>query len=175
MASDIALKVVEAQKASLDGKLPPPAQNLLISDPLTWKPSYGVYFDTTPPLLQKQLIYFTDLDNTSPPQNSSFDSPGSSCAGTDECLDKITITKNNYIHSIDNCNDITCSSPTSICSLSIVFKRPDYMAIFTGKICNSPTDGIITTTSHIQINIASPNLIATAKIKIYPSGRIQVN
>src|SRR3989344_6451778 len=37
LASDIALKVVEAQKSAMSGKLP-------VNPPSGWKPAYGVYF-----------------------------------------------------------------------------------------------------------------------------------
>src|SRR3989344_4815832 len=43
LASDIALKVVEAQKSSLSGKLLPPTH--IPPNPNTWKPSYGLFFD----------------------------------------------------------------------------------------------------------------------------------
>src|SRR3989344_7804583 len=74
LASDIALKVVEAQKSSLDGKLPLPIP------PPTWKPSYGVYFDVTP---LQQFIYFVDLDSSKNYESS-------------EKLDTLFITKANF-------------------------------------------------------------------------------
>lgn len=149
LASDIASKIVEAQKSSLNGLLP------ATGAPYTgWKPSYGVYFDISP---QKQFIYFVDLSNPS----NGYDGP----ASVGETLDPITITKNNYISRIDECND-PCTSPTLISTpLSITFKRPDSSAIF------SPSIGSY---QYIQITIQSPKT-ATALIKIYPSGRIQVN
>ena len=75
LASDIALKAVEAQKSSLNGVLPLAGYN-----PATWKPSYGVYFDMNAP---KQFIYFVDLNNSGDYQ-------------TNELLDTISITKNNW-------------------------------------------------------------------------------
>src|SRR3990167_3431372 len=57
LASDIALKVVEAQKMSLSGQFPPQPQYGAIGDPAAWKPSYGVSFDLTTPT---QFIYFVD-------------------------------------------------------------------------------------------------------------------
>src|SRR3989339_2191712 len=54
LASDIALKVVEAQKMSLSGQSPPQEQYNLIASPSTWKPSYGVSFDLTSPT---QFVY----------------------------------------------------------------------------------------------------------------------
>ena len=145
LASDIALKVVEAQKSSLSGKLNSSAGS-------SWKPAYGVYFDISSP---KQFIYFVDLNNL-----NGYE--------TGETLDTIIITKNNSISGIDRCTGITCI-PSAISPLSINFKRPDSRAIFTDS------NGLpLTGFDYAQITILSPKG-ATAKIKIYPSGRIQIN
>jgi prepilin-type N-terminal cleavage/methylation domain-containing protein len=151
LASDIALKVVEAQKSSLNGVLP-----LAGYDPATWKPAYGVYFDISVP---KQFIYFIDLDNS-----NSYN--GLSSCTTTECLDKIIITKNNFISKIDKCTDATCTSPTSINSLSVAFSRPSSSAVFTGAT--------VTGSEYVQITISSPKGV-TALIKLYSSGRVQIN
>src|SRR5687768_3941612 len=76
LASDIALKIVEAQKSSLSGKLP---QAEVSPD---WKPSYGVYFSLLDEDGEKSFIYFSDIN-----QDNIFD--GTDC--TLECLEKITI------------------------------------------------------------------------------------
>lgn len=173
LAADIALKIVEAQKASLDGKLPPATQQALINTggpgTLLWKPSYGVYFDLV--TNNKQFIYFTDTQNA---PSILYNGLISSCTGTDECLDKVTITKNNYISSIYSCGNNDCTNPpppTSISAFSVVFKRPDYSAIFTDSSGN-----LIPVNDHIQITVHAPlPSTITAKIKIYPSGRIQIN
>jgi len=148
LASDIALKIVEAQKSSLSG-----AWNS--SAVANWKPSYGVYFDITTP---KQFIYFADLNNS-----STYD------AGS-ELLDTISITKNNYISNIDKCSAVPCASSSNpINLLSITFKRPDSKANF----LTSPSL-VFTGSDYIQITIQSPKA-AKALIKLYPSGRVQVN
>ena len=153
LASDIALKIVEAQKSSINGLLPLAGYN-----PDTWKPSYGVYFDISVP---KQFIYFADLDN-----NNFYN--GLSSYTTTEYLDKIIITKNNVISNIDNCSSNPCT-PSSINPLSITFQRPDSKAdFFTNQILT------LTGSGYIQITILSPKG-AKALIKIYPSGRVQVN
>jgi prepilin-type N-terminal cleavage/methylation domain-containing protein len=156
LASDIASKIVEAQKSAISGKLP---LRVTVS---TWKPSYGVYFNITPITGDnKSFIYFTDID-----QSGAFDNLD--CAGNNECLDKITITKNNSISKLEvigtGCTDIT--------NLSIVFKRPDSSAIMTSN--NLPLSSFCTSVSYAQITITSPRSL-TATIKIYPSGRVQVN
>ncbi|MEK7539356.1 MAG: type II secretion system protein [Patescibacteria group bacterium] len=153
LASDIALKIVEAQKSSLSGNLP--AQTPTVSDPAKWKPAYGVYFDAT----GDSFIYFTDLNN-----NNWFDD--APCTG--ECLDEINITKNYYISRIDSYLGSTLTQITV--PLAITFKRPNSGATF------SHSNGIPLTFDYIQITIASPSpQSVTASIKIYPSGRIQVN
>ena len=158
LASDVALKIVEAQKSSLSGKLPPPTGQYPYTS--TWKPSYGLYFN--PGSDNKSFIYFTDLDNTAPPQNGLFD--GSDC--TLECLEKITITKGNTISSLDVFyqGGATAQLP----DLTVTFKRPNSGAIL--KSTSAFTGGV----SYAQITIASPKT-TNALIKIYPSGRIQIN
>ncbi len=144
LASDVALKAVEAQKSSLSGVLPLAGYN-----PVTWKPSYGVYFDLSVP---KQFIYFTDLNNS-----GGYE--------VNELLDTISITKNNFISRIDKCNNAVCSSPVSTNLFSVAYRRPDSSAIFTGLS--------VTGSEYVQIKVASPKGM-TALIKIYPSGRIQI-
>ena len=154
LASDIALKLVDAQNASLSGKLPPLSQQP--PNPNTWKPSYGVYLN--PNSDNKSFIYFTDLNN-----NNLYE--GSSCAG--ECLDKIIITKGNSVSSLDVFYPGD-SNPHNLNDLTVTFVRPDSSAII------KSTSPVASTIAYIQITIVSPKT-AAAKIKLYPSGRIQVN
>lgn len=154
LASDIASKVVEAQKSSLDGKWNSYAN-------ADWKPGYGVYFDTSTLTSKKKIIYFADLNN-----NNLYGGGGPVCASA-ECLDEINITKNNFISNIDKCSTSSCASGSNaITSLGITFSRPSSSAFFTGAT--------ISGSEYVQITIASPKG-ATALIKIYPSGRVQVN
>jgi prepilin-type N-terminal cleavage/methylation domain-containing protein len=157
LASDIALKIVEAQKSSLSGQLPPLTQQLQINS--TWKPSYGVYFTLTD---NTNFIYFTDLNN--PTQNSQYDV--SSCPGTGECLDKITITKNNSISRLDVFYQDGTTAPLN--DLTVSFSRPNSGAIIKSSI------SFTATVSYVQITIVSPKG-ATALIKLYSSGRVQIN
>ncbi len=150
MASDIALQTVGAQKSALSGLLP--TQTPTVSP---WKPAYGVYFNLAN---NKSFIYFTDLNN------SNFFN-GTNCTG--ECLNYITITKGSYISRIDSYLGAVATS--IINPISITFKRPNSSAIF------SYSDGTsITGFDYIQITISSQRG-AVALIKIYPSGRVQVN
>lgn len=146
LASDIALQIVTAQKSALNGLLPQVGV-------FTEKPSYGVYFNTV--TNNKEFIYFIDLNNAG------------GYGGGSEWLDTINITKNNYISRIDM---YFGSTPIKIDNLpiSITFTRPDSSAIlYLGLM---PFLGF----DYVQITIKSPKE-TTAFIKIYPSGRVQVN
>lgn len=146
LASDIALKVVEAQKSSLDGRWDSHAI-------VNWKPGYGVYFDIMSN--NKQFIHFVDLNNS-----NTYD-------GGTELLDTVNITKNNYISRIDS---YSASTPTPIANnLTTTFSRPSSSAFFQAN-----GSALISGFDYVQITIASPRG-ATALIKIYPSGRVQVN
>ncbi|MFA6177301.1 MAG: type II secretion system protein [Candidatus Paceibacterota bacterium] len=151
LASDIALKIIEAQKSSVNGVMPPLGHTP--DDPDNWKPAYGVYFDITSN--DKQFVYFTDLD-----KDNTYSFGG-------ELLDTIDITKNNFISNIDTCSVDPCalgSESTNL--LSITFTRLNSGASFDGAT--------LTGSDYIQIAISSPKG-ATALVKVYPSGRVRVN
>jgi len=151
LANDIALRIVEAQKSALSGELLPSGK-LPTVDP--WKPAYGVYFN---PSSNKNFIYFTDLNN-----DNSFED--SACVG--ECLNSISITKGNYISQIEG---YASSIPYLITNpISITFKRPDSGAVFKSN------GSLLVGFDYMQITISSPSLIK-AYIRVYPSGRIQIN
>lgn len=178
LASDIALKIIEAQKASLSGKLP-----MNGGYDATWKPSYGVYFnkpdadlnilDSDGVNINKKFIYFVNLGTSGTPQNYIYDG-ASDCTSTSECLDKVSIAKGDYISDISLCSDSNCSSATPIsASLSITFKRPNSGVFF--AYSNDPSSSL-TGFDYAQITIKSHKSdTTTAKIKVYNSGRIQVN
>ncbi|MES3031746.1 MAG: type II secretion system protein [Patescibacteria group bacterium] len=159
LASDIALKIVEAQKSAILGVLP--SQTPTTSP---WKPSYGLYFYLNSD--QKSFIYFTDLNNDNIYNDAScvLNAP---LLG--ECLDKIIITKNNNIAQIDSYLGSTATPVTS--PFTMTFRRPDSGVFF------SHADGVqLAGFDYIQIKIASlSSPSTTASIRIYPSGRIQVN
>ncbi|KKP85723.1 hypothetical protein A3B84_00385 [Candidatus Nomurabacteria bacterium RIFCSPHIGHO2_02_FULL_35_13] len=160
LANDIAIKIVEAQKSALSGKLSLRTHGA-ISD---WKPSYGVYFDLSTSDSKKKFVYFTDSN-----QDKDY---APSCPGVDntedECIDEITITKNNFISDFTVFYENDSSAVSLNNDLTITFTRPD-----SGVIIKS-TMPFVFTVSYVQITISSVSGI-TAKIKIYPSGRIQIN
>jgi prepilin-type N-terminal cleavage/methylation domain-containing protein len=157
LASDIALKIAGAQKASIFGKFPSPAQQGLI-DPVLfpiWKPSYGLYFDLGSD--DKSFIYFVDLNN-----NDLYE--GTDCTG--ECIDKISITNDNFISSID----VVYQNSTlqRINDLTLSFVRPNVGAVI------KTTTSLQLNVSHILITIISPRYFEST-IKLYLSGRIEIN
>lgn len=163
LASDIALQIVTAQKDSLNGVLP------LTGAPFpTWKPSYGVYFNTVagtdiynpiPTPFNKEFIYFADLSNLP----NGYDV-------INEAKNYINITKNNSILSIQQCSTEPCGSP-AISSLAVVFKRPDSRAKFYLGNLLFPVTG----SNYIKITIQSPKSNISSFIRVYSSGRVQVN
>lgn len=161
LGSDIALKILEAQKSSISGLLP--AQT-----PTTypWKPSFGVYLSSasTPDAKgadNKDFIYFADLNN-----NNLFDD--SDCLG--ECINKITITKNSYISKLEALTNCTSGGvPTLLPDVSIAFRRPDSSALITSSGAALPSG-----TACAQVTVSSPKG-DTVLIKLYPSGRIEVD
>lgn len=150
LANDIAIKIVEAQKASTFGKLP----SVAVSS--GWKPTYGVYFSLSD---NKNFTYFVDLDS-----NKFFD--GLACLGSTECINKVSITKGNYISSIMVFYLDSTSGPVSNINLSFI--RPSLSA----EIKSTPA--ISSNINYVQITITSPKL-TTANIKLYRSGRVQIN
>ncbi len=149
LANDIALKAVEAQKSAMSGSLPIQAASI------NWKPSYGLYFNRT--LDAKSFIYFTDLNN-----DKLYTDLG--CTG--ECMEKINITKGNSISELKVFyQDSTTATPNN---LVLTFTRPN-----SGVVVG--TDAVILgDVSYVQITIISPQL-TTATIKLYSSGRVQIN
>jgi len=155
LANDIALKIVEAQKAAISGKLPPKSLIPFVPYVDTWKPSYGVYFDKVN--YKDNFIYFFDFNN-----DSFYDMAG--CSGTEECQDNIFMTKGNFISGLEA---VGCPP---INNLSIVFKRPDSGAIL-------KSNGLLLAcASSVKITISSADTPPiTSNIEVYPSGRIQIN
>lgn len=162
LANDVALKLFEAQNSAVSGKLP-------VLPPASWKPSYGVYFnlsrDRTSPLEigPNLFYYFIDLD-----QNKVFNYDLNPQCPDAECLQKINITKGNYISSI-NAYANGVATPL-LGPVQITFTRPSQSATFTDK------DGFsfVPTPEYLEINFSSSSGIV-ARVKIFPSGRIQLN
>ena len=163
LTSDIALKLVQAQKYSMFGKLPPLLQQGLIADINTWKPAYGVYFNTTTEIQKKKFVYFTDIDS-----NNVCDTTCTNFFSNGEFLEKIDINKGNFISKIEIIDDngFVCFTPTG---LTVLFRRPSSEA----KIITEPILACVI--SYVQISVSSASSTpVTSKILVYPSGRIEI-
>ncbi|MEK7572606.1 MAG: type II secretion system protein [Patescibacteria group bacterium] len=164
LTSDIALKLVQAQKYSTSGKLPPLKQQVLLSDINTWKPSYGVYFNTISEVNKKKFVYFTDVNS-----NNICDATCTNFFASGEFLEKIDINKGNYISKLEiiDSNNSVCA--TLITGLTVLFRRPNSEAIITTE----PSSTCVI--SHMQITVSSPSSTSvTSKILVYPSGRVEI-
>ncbi len=169
LASDIALKIVEAQKSSLSGLLPPSSFSNQIDS--LWKPSYGLYFNLKSVIDNKSFIYFTDLGVRDSPQNGLYDFGNSSCSI--ECLEVMDIKKGNSISdlSVFYQGDTPNTSNPPLNDLTITFTRPNSGANIQSSQIPLP---LISPISYVQIKITSPTGV-TGIIKLYASGRVQVN
>mgnify|MGYP003797632051 CR=1 FL=1 len=185
LSNDIAQKVVQAQKFAMSGKsVPKKQQEYMIDNGINWTPSYGVYFSQDFP---KKFVYFADLNNSA--SNSNFAYNFNSVVNANncseiECLEVSDINKDYSINSIqmvfplDSCSGASGSSSGSssdetytfsnVEELSVTFTRPDSRAVIQSvPVFNcSPSFAVV--------NLSSANN-AKSIIKIYPSGRIQIN
>jgi len=152
LANDVALKIVQAQKLAMGGKMPPGGKTPSV-DP--WKPSYGVYFNKSASL-RDRFVFFVDLNNNRICDNS--------CVSTDpEYLETYSITGGNYI---DDLMIDGVATPANS-AVSFVFARPDSSAIFV-------LNGSQTSAQYASVKVSSSSLISNT-IKVYSSGRVQIN
>jgi len=156
LANDIALKIVQAQNEASSGKFP------LYGSFGSNKPSYGVHFDRG--LDPKSFVYFADLDT------SKVYNPGTLVCipgTTSECIEKINITKGNSVSDISVFynNGSSISYPNGF---YITFIRPGFEPTVAG------TGSVLSNVYYTQITVASPRG-NTAKVKLYASGRVQIN
>lgn len=154
LSNDIALKIVQAQKYSMNGELPPLLQQSDIAN-LTgginnWKPSYGVYFNTSTPYV---LVYFTDIDS-----DKIYDSGN-------EFLEELSINNGSKISQVS----ADCGGTESMfSSMAIVFQRPNSGATFTGN--ETPTAGC----KYAKIKISSSQAsVGDTEITVNASGKIE--
>lgn len=164
LANDIASRFTLAQRRALFGDLHPQGGE-------DWRPAYGLSFDLTQTgdTDNQTFYYFADLD-----QEKDFDSQLYDCAlyGTTECLEKVSITKGNYISRIQVYYEGNPNPDQITSSLNIVYTRPNAGAVLTSpEILEPPVEPI----SHAEIEIASPNSSFVSLVKIYVSGRFQIN
>ncbi len=160
LTSDIALKVVEAQKSSVSGRLPPSPQQSGVTS--SWRASYGLHFNLSD---NKRFQFFTDV-NQDGLYNSS-DCPGN--ASNEECLDEVSIAKGGSISGLS----VLCQgddSTKNLQDLMITFVRPSGSAIL--KSSSTEID-CMSGIAYVGISVISPRDF-TATVRIFPSGRIEL-
>ncbi len=157
LSNDIGLKILQAQKSATNGLVP--VERTVAED---WQPTYGIYI---PSITSdgKSFSYFSDIvkDNVF----SDF-----SCAGNDECLDKILLTKGNIISGLQVLfqGETAPNDLHDLSDLAIFFTRPSGGAVFVSST------SLVSPINYILITLKSPkDDIAT--IKVYPSGKIEIN
>lgn len=137
LSQDIALRVVEAQKSALAGKLNPNFDG-------TTAPSYGVYFSNDPVSDQnKQFTFFTDINSGGAHDNLYNATAG--CTGTatfgNECISNTTITTGDYIDTIcyqPMSGGVVCNNSLTPTGAHITFIRPFPKATIGIKTTGSP-------------------------------------
>jgi len=163
LSNDIALQIFQAQKSAISG-----SEGALVF-PTNDKPSYGVYFSAT--ATPTQFLYFADLNNSGTCDTAGCNSP---YAKSGEVQNIINITKGNTIVPATGLVAVgpgcTGSPGLSLSNLTVTFKRPSPTAMF-----SSTTSLAGCTISYVVISIVSKDGTNTAKITVYPSGRIQIN
>ncbi len=169
LANDIALRVVEAQKSAMGGKF-----TTKIPQVPSWKPAYGIYFNFKSGDGGNRASFssFADLNNDT--FFSDFISSTiclDSADVNDECTEKVLLTRGNTISKIEIFYTNSSTSTVSDSDyLSVVFTRPNSVPVI------ALNGVVLLSVSYIQITISPPQSVTlAAKIRVYASGRIQVN
>lgn len=169
LANDMALKIVEAQKSSIAGKLP-----ITGAPSSTWKPSYGVYFDfengTNP---KKNFYLFTDLDD-----NKGLNIDDMTNCPQGECNSKITLGNNYEINNLNIYTSDGSPNPVAnnITQLNINFTRPNSGAIFSNKdpVTYNSVFGESVQILYAEITLINTRNSATSLIRVHSSGRVEI-
>jgi prepilin-type N-terminal cleavage/methylation domain-containing protein len=185
---DIALQIQKAEVDAISGRYPSLALGQ-IPPPATWKPSFGVYFDTATP---KQFKYFYDYQSyfsddtanyvpfgasasggTLPGARGVMDGGSFSCgSGGTECLSVTNITNDASVQKIcyGAVTSSSCTGTTSPDNVSIVFTRPfpdrEAITVVSNAAVILPED--------VRIRIGSDTTTRKRDIVITPLGQIRV-
>jgi prepilin-type N-terminal cleavage/methylation domain-containing protein len=153
LTQDIALRVVQAQKAALSGLLNPNFFG-------TVAPTYGVYFEsgTATDTGNHEFTYFTDIDAVGAAGYRLYNAPPGGCPATptvgNECVSVTSITTGEYVSNIcylsASTGTVNCNTPGSA---HITFTRPFPDA--TMKVCNTagacPTSAADAQITYIEV------------------------
>ena len=159
LANDVALKFVEAQKNSTSGKLP------WFTPPDGWKPSYGIYINTTSGTYTGDKVFYSFIDVF--PVDKKFDGLMANCP-TSECIERFLLTKGNFINDkyISYLNGNTDDIPSGI---SMTYTRPDSTMTVRRDGDSAPLQNV----NYVFIRLESPGG-KMADLYIYASGRIEI-
>ncbi len=165
IGTEVALRIVAAQKSAVAGSIPPQAPGA------SWRPSYGIYFNSVGSqggADSSDFIYFADLNNDGAYGDLSCALPPAPGGG--ECLDRISINSGYKISLLK----VFYQDGTSqtLGDLNTTFTRPDSGATFASLM--TP---ITKTVSYVEITMspASGNQNSSSStVEVYPSGRIQL-
>ncbi|MCK5027487.1 MAG: hypothetical protein KAS07_03645 [Candidatus Pacebacteria bacterium] len=153
-ALEIALTIREAQVNALSSR------GTDVSDPGTFRYSYGVFFDKANH--DSSYMFFVNKDDDDPATKFWFDDLSWDCAGN-ECIKKHDLRTGYTI--TDICiPEGTCGVETDV---SISFKRPDPEAIIRDQNNSS------TNLASVEIELSSPKG-ATSTIHVTQTGQIYI-
>lgn len=176
LANDMGLKIIEAQKTAISGKMP--LSTDIYSDYEDgWRPSYGIYFNLEENYNdpeegnypgKKVFYYFVDLDQRQ--GERGLKNIDDCVLKTGECIDVYIIKKTDYISEIvlfDNNGDVVFNTHKGI---NIVYTRPNQSAFFYDE--NGQKIGDV---DSMEILLKNENESTTSSIKVFSSGRVQIN
>lgn len=158
ITNDIALRVVEAQRSAISGRLGGETSSI------DYRPTYGVRFEYGAPIADGRFIYFIDRTTT---HNFFFDTPTAGCPGG-ECISESLFKEGFGIERI-------CFDQGTNCSFNkvdVLFSRPYPNAI----IRTEPEPGADlaeTQYGDVAIQIKSPSDIIRTII-VWSTGQVEI-
>ena len=168
LAQDIALHIVQAQKAAISGKV---NQTVLIS---SVAPTYGVFFESgsTPSPANQRFTYFNDLPASGGGLlDMRYTAPtGGGCPPSSECISQTKITSGEYIDLISYVPMGGTYTPLASGSVAhITFTRPFPDASIILCTGSAPTDPCTAPLSNVYIELMS-SISPTIKKTIVVNG-----
>jgi prepilin-type N-terminal cleavage/methylation domain-containing protein len=129
---------------------------------------YGVHFDMS---ANKSFILFADMayDKTNPDLLTPYAGDKYSCRVADNCVNRYSVKRGNYISGICVKTQTTDCSPVS--ELSILFKRPNPDAVIYGR-GDGETD--YTQYSKATITLTGVDGISTRSVVVQENGLIEI-
>ncbi len=188
LSQDIALRIVEAQKAGISGKLNP---NFVSASAA---PAYGVYFKTgsgsaTTDPATHEFVYFTDIPvgGTIPPVGDKiYNVPAGGCPSApavgNECMSTTAITSGEYVSGVcykafDGTTPCDSASGTSA---NITFIRPfpdaTIMMCMSSGTCTPALTVYIELLSALDPSLASTIVVKSlGEVRVFPGRACEVS